>query len=87
MARSNSSACAGSETNVFGGLPQTCSAVLASSTSFGATVATFVLHPGVEENFVVQMLPAGCLDLPGPDPDADQSPVICAVPPKLFAML
>ena len=50
-------------------------------------MATFVLHPGVEENFVVQMLPAGCLDLPGPDPDADQSPVICAVPPKLFAML
>ena len=50
-------------------------------------MATFVLHPGVEENFVVQKLPAGCLDLPGRDPDADQSPVICAVPPKLFAML
>jgi hypothetical protein len=47
----------------------------------GRTVATFVLHTGVEEVFDVQVVPVRCLALSGPNPDADQSPVLWSVPP------
>jgi hypothetical protein len=45
-------------------------------------VATFVLRSGVEDVFDVQVVPVRCLALSGPDPEADQSPVVWAVPPE-----
>jgi uncharacterized protein (TIGR03032 family) len=76
------------ETNVFGGLPIAdrraellCGLGIIDLRS-GRTVATFVLRSGVEEIFDVQVVPVRCLALSGPDPEADQTPVVWAVPPE-----
>jgi uncharacterized protein (TIGR03032 family) len=76
------------ETNVFGGLPiaerrdELLCGVGVIDVRSGRTVATFVLRSGVEEIFDVQVVPVRCLALSGPDPEADQSPVLWAVPPE-----
>jgi uncharacterized protein (TIGR03032 family) len=76
------------ETNVFGGLPIAdrraellCGLGVIDLRS-GRTVATFVLRSGVEEIFDVQVVPVRCLALSGPDPEADQTPVLWSVPPE-----
>ncbi|HJZ94546.1 MAG TPA: TIGR03032 family protein [Gemmataceae bacterium] len=77
------------ETNVFGGLPIAdrraellCGLGVIDLRS-GQTVATFVQHSGVEEIFDVQVVPVRCLALSGPDPEADQTPVVWSVPPEV----
>jgi uncharacterized protein (TIGR03032 family) len=76
------------ETNVFGGLPIAerraellCGLGVIDLRS-GRTAATFVLHSGVEEIFDVQVVPVRCLALSGPNPDADNTPVLWSVPPE-----
>lgn len=76
------------ESNVFGGLPiaenreQLICGVGVIDIRSGQTVATFMLRSGVEEIFDVQVVPLRCLALSGPQPDADQSPVLWVVPPQ-----
>lgn len=74
------------ETNIFGGLPigerhdELVCGVGVIEWRTGRTVATFILHSGVEEIYDVQVVPLRRLALAGPHAEEDCAPVVWIAP-------